>query len=90
MLSETYAFLERHTYEPIHNRTGRQVDFDFSGTLEEVLERVRPVEPKKGPGRPRLGVKSAEISLLPRHWEWLQRRPRRRRRGRSGGWSKRP
>jgi len=24
-----------------------------------------------GPGRPRLGVVSREVSLLPRHWEWL-------------------
>ena len=27
---------------------------------------VRP-----GPGRPRLGVVAREITLLPRHWEWL-------------------
>jgi len=26
---------------------------------------------KRGPGRPRLGVVSREVSLLPRHWEWL-------------------
>ena len=25
----------------------------------------------RGPGRPRLGVVSREVSLLPRHWEWL-------------------
>jgi len=25
-----------------------------------------------GPGRPRLGVVSREISLLPRHWDWLK------------------
>ena len=24
-----------------------------------------------GPGRPKLGVMSREVSLLPRHWEWL-------------------
>ena len=25
----------------------------------------------KGPGRPRLGVVAREVTLLPRHWEWL-------------------
>src|SRR3546814_19697629 len=24
-----------------------------------------------GPGRPKLGVTAREITLLPRHWEWL-------------------
>lgn len=26
-------------------------------------------------GRPKLGVVSREITLLPRHWEWLNRQP---------------
>lgn len=52
--------------------TGRQVDFDLRGSLDDVLERVAPPTPR-GPGRPRLGVKSREVSLLPRHWEWLER-----------------
>ncbi len=51
------------------DQSGRQVDFDFRGTAAEVLERALP---KKGPGRPRLGVVSAEVSLLPRHWDWLE------------------
>jgi|SRR5690625_42606 len=55
----------------IDDTTGRQVDFDFRGTLEEVLRRNIPEKPSRKPGRPRLGVVSREISLLPRHWEWL-------------------
>jgi hypothetical protein len=55
--------------------TGRQVDFDFRGSPAEVLERACPTEPRRGPGRPRLGVVSREVSLLPRHWEWLESRP---------------
>jgi hypothetical protein len=54
--------------------TGRQVDFNLTGTLEQVLERALQV-PQRGPGRPKLGVTSREISLLPRHWEWLERQP---------------
>ena len=57
------------------NETGRQVDFDLSGSLQEVLERYSPQQRRKGPGRPRLGVISREVSLLPRHWAWLERQP---------------
>jgi hypothetical protein len=55
--------------------TGKQVDFDLRGTADEVLSRLmlRPI--RVGPGRPRLGVVSREISLLPRHWEWLEGQP---------------
>jgi hypothetical protein len=27
--------------------------------------------PSRGPGRPKLGVVAREVTLLPRHWEWL-------------------
>lgn len=54
--------------------TGEQVDFDFHGNVEEVLRRAARPE-KKGRGRPRLGVIGREVSLLPRHWEWLDRQP---------------
>jgi hypothetical protein len=56
------------------DETGRQVDFDLRGTLEEVLERESPSH-ARGPGRPRLGVVSREVSLLPRHWDWLEEQP---------------
>jgi len=39
-----------------------------------VLERAIPSQPR-GPGRPRLGVVGREISLLPRHWDWLETQP---------------
>ena len=29
----------------------------------------------RGPGRPKLGVVAREITLLPRHWEWLAQQP---------------
>lgn len=54
--------------------TGRQLDFDLRGTLDEVLARAIP-ETSKGPGRPRLGVVSREVSLLPQHWDWLEAQP---------------
>src|SRR3954462_11549060 len=56
------------------DQTGRQIDFDFRGSLDAILERA--TEPaKSGPGRPRLGVVSREVSLLPRHWDWLEAQP---------------
>ena len=54
--------------------SGRQVDFDFRGTVDDVIARAQ-TEVKSGPGRPRLGVVSREISLLPRHWDWLESQP---------------
>jgi hypothetical protein len=57
------------------DQTGRQVDFDLRGTLADVLARAKPDQPRVGPGRPKLGVVAREVSLLPRHWEWLEEQP---------------
>ena len=56
--------------------SGQQTDFNFQGTLQDVLARVLPPEARRsGPGRPKLGVVSREVSLLPRHWQWLEEQP---------------
>ncbi len=57
------------------DQTGRQVDFALEGTLEEVLMRALPARLPSGPGRPKLGVVSREVTLLPRHWAWLEEQP---------------
>jgi len=57
------------------NETGREVDFDLRGSLGDVLGRVKTRQAPKGPGRPRLGVESREVTLLPRHWAWLELQP---------------
>ena len=57
------------------DESGQQVDFDLRGTLNEVLMRALPAPPRPGPGRPKLGVVSREVSLLPRHWDWLEHQP---------------
>jgi hypothetical protein len=57
------------------DETGEQVDFDLCGTVEEVLARNCETPPPPGPGRPKLGVISREITLLPRHWDWLGLQP---------------
>ena len=54
----------------------RPVEFDLRGDLEAVLARLLPpVEEKRGPGRPKLGVTAREVTLLPRHWDWLAGQP---------------
>ncbi len=56
------------------DQTGKQVDFDLRGTLADVQARYC-MTPRMGPGRPKLGVVAREVSLLPRHWEWLEQQP---------------
>ena len=34
-----------------------------------------PASVARGRGRPRLGVVAREVTLLPRHWEWLSKEP---------------
>jgi hypothetical protein len=52
--------------------TGAEIDFDLRGSEAEVAERfVEKEDVPRGRGRPRLGVVAREITLLPRHWEWL-------------------
>lgn len=59
--------------------TSHQVELDLRGTDEEVERRLtallEPEEKKCGPGRPKLGVVSKEVTLLPQHWEWLALQP---------------
>ncbi len=50
---------------------GRVVDLDLRGTPEEVHDRHGPA---RGRGRPKLGVSAREVTLLPRHWDWLASR----------------
>ena len=67
---------DRAALMPIFDdETGRQVDFDLRGTVDDVLARAIPEPARAGRGRPRLGVISREVTLLPRHWEWLERQP---------------
>jgi hypothetical protein len=70
--------------------TSEVVELDFRGSKQDVLKRLEKptakidaaipplsVDPssQRGPGRPRLGVVSREVTLLPRHWDWLNSQP---------------
>jgi hypothetical protein len=58
------------------DETSRLVEVDFRGTWTDVLGRLAvSSEAPRGPGRPKLGVVAREVTLLPRHWEWLATQP---------------
>ncbi|HET7753075.1 MAG TPA: DUF2239 family protein [Anaeromyxobacteraceae bacterium] len=77
MLRQSKAYLDRGADRGVlifEDESGRQVDFDFRGSPDEVVARA-VAKPAPGVGRPRLGVISREVSLLPQHWEWLEEQP---------------
>lgn len=63
------------------DETGSVLDLDLRDGAEEALgplpspEMVPSPGESKGRGRPRLGVVAREVTLLPRHWEWLNAQP---------------
>jgi hypothetical protein len=63
----------------LEDATGREIDFDLRGSDDDVRARhAGPAasEPERqGRGRPRLGVVAREVTLLPRHWDWLAAQP---------------
>jgi hypothetical protein len=67
-LAEAYAACRDDPAALIFDlETGRVVDID---------PRFPPTAPEPPrPGRPRLGVVAREVTLLPRHWDWLAAQP---------------
>jgi len=66
--------------------TGGAIDLDLRGSLDGLRRRLASspqpaageVQPESAPrraGRPKLGVVAREVTLLPRHWEWLNEQP---------------
>ena len=62
--------------------TGAVVDVDFRGSASDVRARLTKTTvteantpSHQGPGRPKLGVVAREVTLLPRHWDWLKMQP---------------
>jgi len=61
--------------------TGRPIDFDLRGSKEDVFARLVKRFPRvqgngrRPAGRPKIGVVAREVTLFPRHWEWLAEQP---------------
>lgn len=62
----------------------RLIDLDLRGGAAEIVQRLNRGEvpvaaeaetTKRGRGRPKLGVVAREVTLLPRHWQWLNAQP---------------
>ena len=71
-----------HNLEPLlifDDLTGQVIDLDLRGlAAAEAPSHTEPVpteEPARKPGRPKLGVVAREVTLLPRHWDWLTIQP---------------
>ncbi|MCX2562251.1 DUF2239 family protein [Acetobacter farinalis] len=74
-----------------NDMNGAVIDLDLRGTTAEIITRLTKEGERRtlaaaphteeGPestrprGRPRLGVVAREVTLLPRHWEWLAAQP---------------
>src|SRR3990172_1205041 len=83
---KTKAVIDRGTPQPVlifNDLTGELVEIDFRGSPADVARRLEAAALRsdsgtpapRGPGRPKLGVVAREVTLLPRHWEWLATQP---------------
>ena len=61
--------------------TGGPIDIDWRHTSAGKQARSQAAgangaaSAPRRPGRPKLGVVAREVTLMPRHWEWLAQRP---------------
>jgi hypothetical protein len=73
--------IDRGAQQPVliyNDSTGRAIDIDSRGSDAEILARLARPAPSvtvRGRGRPKLGVVAREVTLLPRHWQWLGAQP---------------
>jgi uncharacterized protein len=84
-IKQTLGEVEQGSALIFDDATSELVEVDFRGTVKDVLRKLEQpaasAQPDqddnnpRGPGRPKLGVVSREISLLPRHWDWLNAQP---------------
>lgn len=62
------------------DHTGEPLDLDLRPGAAGSASAALPAPehepaPARGVGRPKLGVVAREVTLLPRHWDWLSRQP---------------
>jgi uncharacterized protein len=76
-LEEIVVYVKGHQEgkEPIlfEFETCKRTELNWYGDIDSVLASFASLSDHSGKsrGRPKLGVKSKEVTLLPRHWEWL-------------------
>jgi hypothetical protein len=65
-------------YLVFDEQTGESLDFDVhnrAGIVPHAASTEAHDDAPRGVGRPKLGVVAREVTLLPRHWDWLNRQP---------------
>jgi len=55
--------------------TGERLDLDLREGAPVPESAAADEQATRGVGRPKLGVVAREVTLLPRHWDWLSRQP---------------
>ena len=68
---EVLARLAPAAMESARREAGQSASLPSSATAATA----QPDSEPRGRGRPRLGVVAREVTLLPRHWEWLGAQP---------------
>jgi len=76
-IEEGYPAADFSRIRVFDDRTGRVTDLDLweADRSEAPAEACGDEAPPRGRGRPKLGVVAREVTLLPRHWEWLGSQP---------------
>ena len=64
-----------HVYAVSREVPGALIFDEETGRVVDIDPRYPPSAETTRPGRPRLGVVAREITLLPRHWDWLATQP---------------
>jgi uncharacterized protein len=90
VVAKAKSLTDRHPSSSVlifDDTTSDVIDVDYRGTARDVMQRLEDrlaahqapamteAPPSRGPGRPRLGVVAREVTLLPRHWLWLNGQP---------------
>lgn len=59
----------------LDDATGHVVEIDRRPPARQGAAAPTPSAARPGRGRPKMGVVAREVTLLPRHWDWLARQP---------------
>jgi hypothetical protein len=74
-IEEGYSTADYANVRIYEDATGRVVDLDLWDAAASAPPPPLPAEQRRGRGRPKLGVTPREVTLLPRHWDWLAAQP---------------
>jgi hypothetical protein len=62
-------------YEACRHDSAALIFDQETGRVVDIDPRFPPSDEAVRPGRPKLGVTAREVTLLPRHWDWLATQP---------------